>query len=101
MKKVDVLRKVVSNLKRKELKGKYSQEDVATIVETYSETVMDILKDDVNEEVPIFGLGRFTTKHIAEKERKNFLKGGEAYTSTAKDKLVFKPSASVKNVKEY
>lgn len=102
MKKVDILRRTVATLKKdKNISQSYSQNNVEEVIEAYSKTVMKILKENPKEKIPIFGLGAFKTKHIDSKIRCNFLKGGERYTSSAKDKLVFIPSAMNKIVKEY
>ncbi len=90
MVKIDILRSIV-----KRTEG-YNQKDVEAILNAYSDVVLDTLKDNRTDKIPLFGIGYFTTKHINEKSGVSTLRGTKEWKVPAHDELKFVISNTVK-----
>lgn len=74
---------------------KYSYEDIETICRAYSQVVLDTLTADREENVPMFGMGKFEVRHL---EARDGQVDGKAWHKEATDRVVLKISPIVKTL---
>ena len=74
--------------------------DIALILETYAEIIIDTLKADATESVPVGKLGKFKVKTVPERRGKIMMgdRKGEEYVTPQHDEITFKMSKTVKQL---
>lgn len=74
--------------------------DIALILDTYAEIIIDTLKADATESVPVGKLGKFKVKDVPERTGKIMLgeRTGETYVTPAHQEITFKMSKSAKQL---
>lgn len=74
--------------------------DIALILDTYAEIIIDTLKADATESVPVGKLGKFKVKTVPERRGKIMMgdRKGEEYVTPQHDEITFKMSKTVKQL---
>ena len=74
--------------------------DIALILDTYAEIIINTLKADVTESVPVGKLGKFKVKTVPERRGKIMMgdRKGEEYVTPQHDEITFKMSKTVKQL---
>ena len=74
--------------------------DIALILDTYAEIIIDTLKVDATESVPVGKLGKFKVKTVPERRGKIMMgdRKGEEYVTPQHDEITFKMSKTVKQL---
>lgn len=74
--------------------------DIALILDTYAEIIINTLKADATESVPVGKLGKFKVKTVPERRGKIMMgdRKGEEYVTPQHDEITFKMSKTVKQL---
>lgn len=93
MKKMDVVRAIQAKTVG------YNQTQVQEILDAFSEVIIETLKNDRDEVIPMVGVGKFKAKHCSERTGFSAL-GAERkpWTVPAHDEITFSVSKSVKTL---
>lgn len=93
MKKLDLLRNVVAHTE-----NGYSQKVVEEVLEAYADVVLETLRDDKEEKVPMLGIGNFTAKHVGDRRGVSKIGEEKEWFVPAHDELKLSISKSVKGL---
>lgn len=77
-----------------------SQKDVSAVLDAFEEVIVETLKADATESVPVGKLGKFKVKDVPERTGKIMLgdRKGEEYITPAHQEITFKMNKSVKQL---
>lgn len=91
MKKVDVLRKI------SDLSG-VTQKEAELVLDTYAEVILETLKEDKEERIPMLGIGTFVAKHCAEKSGIATLGEKKPWVVPEHDEVALKITKSIRTL---
>lgn len=94
MVKNDVLRNVAGKLEG------CSQKDVSAVLDAFEEVIVETLKTNTTEAVPVGKIGKFKVKDVPERRGKIMMgdRKGEEYVTPAHKEITFKVSKSIKTI---
>ena len=77
-----------------------SQKDVSAVLDAFEEVIVETLKTNVTESVPVGKLGKFKVKDVPERTGKIMLgeRAGETYVTPAHKEITFKMSKTAKQL---
>lgn len=77
-----------------------SQKDVSAVLDAFEEVIVETLKADATESVPVGKLGKFKVKDVPERTGKIMLgeRAGETYVTPSHKEITFKMSKSAKQL---
>lgn len=77
-----------------------SQKDVSAVLDAFEEVIVETLKTDATESVPVGKLGKFKVKTVPERRGKIMMgdRKGEEYVTPQHDEICFKMSKSAKQL---
>lgn len=77
-----------------------SQKDVSAVLDAFEEVIVETLKTNATESVPVGKLGKFKVKTVSERRGKIMMgdRKGEEYVTPQHDEICFKMSKSAKQL---
>lgn len=77
-----------------------SQKDVSAVLDAFEEVIVETLKIDATESVPVGKLGKFKVKTVPERRGKIMMgdRKGEEYVTPQHDEITFKMSKTAKQL---
>ena len=77
-----------------------SQKDVSAVLDAFEEVIVETLKADATESVPVGKIGKFKVKDVPERRGKIMMgdRKGEEYVTPAHKEITFKVSKSIKTI---
>ena len=77
-----------------------SQKDVSAVLDAFEEVIVETLKTNATESVPVGKLGKFKVKTVSERRGKIMMgdRKGEEYVTPQHDEICFKMSKTAKQL---